>query len=128
METVKHFQRRYCGGALTAAILIGLGVYMAGWPTVTRGILLGSLFSSLNFALLGRSLTRKLTGDQRPGTLPTLATQTGRYLLWAVPVVIAVKWPAVDLPSTVAGLFMVPACIVLDSVVGFLRGSRSPLI
>jgi len=128
METVKHLQQRYCGGALTAAILIGLGVYMAGWPAVTRGVLLGSLFSSLNFALLGLNLTRKLTGHHRRGTLLTLSAQLGRYLLWAVPVIVAVRWPGVDLPSTVAGLFMVPACIVLDSVVGILRGRKSPLL
>jgi hypothetical protein len=126
MEAIKQFQRRYCGGALTAAILIGLGVYMAGWPAVTRGILLGSLFSCFNFALLGQSLTRKLTDNHRRGTLLTLAAQLGRYLLWGVPVVVAVKWPAVDLPSTVAGLFMVPACIVLDSVFSFVRGTKSP--
>jgi len=127
MEAIKPFQRRYCGGALTAAILIGIGVYMAGWPTATRGILLGSLFSCLNFVLLGQSLTRKMTGNHRQGTLLALAAQLGRYLLWAVPVVVAVKWPAVDLPSTVAGIFMVPVCIILDSVFSLVRGTKSPL-
>jgi hypothetical protein len=72
---------------------------------------------------LGQNLTRKLTGDHRRGTLLSLAAQLTRYLLWAVPVVIAVKWPAVDLPSTVAGLFMVPAGIVLDSVIRFVRST-----
>jgi hypothetical protein len=128
MEAIRHLQRRYCSSALTAAILIGLGVYMAGWPTVTRGLLLGSLFSCLNFALLGQSLTRKLTDSRRRGTLLTLAAQLGRYLLWAVPVIIAVKWPFVDLPSTVAGMFMVPACIVLDTVLSFVRGTKSSII
>ena len=128
MEAISHLQRRYCGGALTAAILIGLGVYVAGWPAVTRGLVLGSFFSALNFALLGQSLTHKLTGDQRPGTLVALAAQLGRYLLWAVPLVIAVKLPAVHLPATVAGVFMVPVCIVLDSVFNLVRGRKSPLI
>ena len=128
MKTIDHVQRRYCGGALTVAILIGLGVYLAGWPAMTRGILLGGLFSCLNFVLLGQSLTRKLTGNQRRGTLLALAAQLGRYLLWAVPVVIAMKWPAVDLPSTVAGLFMVPAGIILDAVIRFVRGTASHLI
>ena len=127
METISPFQRRYCGSALAAAILIGLGAYLAGWPAATRGIILGSLFSCLNFILLGQSLTRKLTSNHRQGTLLALAAQLGRYLLWAVPVVVAVKWPAVDLPSTVAGIFMVPVCIILDSVVGLVRGTKSPL-
>lgn len=128
MEAIKHLQRRYCGGALTAAILIGLGVYVAGWPEVTRGLVLGSLFSALNFALLGQTLTHKLAGDQRPATLISLAAQLGRYLLWAVPVVIAVKLPAVDLPAAVAGVFMVPVCIVVDTVLNLVRGKKAPLI
>ena len=76
---------------------------------------------------MGHSLTRKLTGNHRRGALLTLAAQLGRYLLWAAPVVVAVKWPAVDLPSTVAGLFMVPVCIILDSVFSLVRGTKSPL-
>jgi len=128
MEAIKHLQRRYCGGALAAAILIGLGVYLAGWPALTRGLVLGSLFSALNFALLGHTVTQKLTREQRPGTLLALAAQLGRYLLWAVPVVIAVKLPAVDLPATVAGVFMVPVCIVLDSLFNLVRGKKSPFI
>lgn len=127
MKAIETVQRRYCGGALTAAILIGLGVYLAGWPAVTRGILLGGLFSCLNFALLGQRLTRKLTGSHRRETLRPLATRLGRYLLWAAPVVIAVKQPAVDLPSTVAGLFLVPAVIIMDAVIRFRRRPKAPL-
>ena len=127
MEGIRHFQRRYCSGALTTAILIGIGGYLAGWPTVTRGILLGSLFSCFNFALLGQRLHRRLTGTYHPGRLRNLVTQMWRCLLWAVPLVIAVQWPAVDLPSTVVGLFMVPAGIIMEAVIGFVRRSKSPL-
>jgi hypothetical protein len=56
-----------------------------------------------------------------------LPPSLGRYLLWAVPVVIAVKLPPVDLPATIAGLFMVPICIVTDSVFSLVRGRKSPL-
>lgn len=126
MKTVRHLQRRYCGSALAAAILIGLGAYAAGWPALTRGLVLGSLFSALNFALLGQTVSQKLSRGQRPGPLLSLAAQLGRYLLWAVPVVIAVKLPAVDLPAAVVGLFMVPVCIMVDTVLNHLRGRTSP--
>lgn len=128
MEAIKDLQRRYCGQALTAAIVIGLGIYLAGWPAATRGLLLGSIFSALNFALLGKTLSQKLAGDHRRGTFFSVALQLGRYLLWAVPVILAVKLPAVDLPATVTGVFMVPVCIILDSVFNLVRGKKSPLI
>jgi hypothetical protein len=128
MEAIKHLQRRYCGGALTTAVVMGLAAYMAGWPSVTRGLLLGSLFSALNFILLARGLTHRMAGGHRPAPVRTLFARLGRYLLWAVPVVLAVKLPAVDLPAAIAGVFMVPVCIVLDSAITLVREKKSPLI
>ena len=127
MESIKQLQRRYCGGALTLAVALSAGCYLAGWPAMTRGLIVGSLFSALNFALLGKTMVRKLTDPRRGGGLITLAAQLGRYLLWAVPVIIAVKLPPVDLPATIAGLFMVPLFIIADSVFNLLRGNKSPL-
>ncbi|MCB2169311.1 MAG: ATP synthase subunit I [Deltaproteobacteria bacterium] len=127
MESIRHLQRRYCGGALTVAVVLSAGCCLAGWPAMTRGLIIGSLFSALNFALLGKTMMRKLTAPRRGGGLITLVAQLGRYLLWAVPVVIAVKLPPVDLPATIAGLFMVPICIVTDSVFSVVRGRKSPL-
>ncbi len=127
MEAVKPFQKRYCGGALSLAVVLALVAYLAGWPAVTRGLLLGALFSALNFALLGQTMTRKLTGSHRRPPLIALAAQLGRYLLWGVPVIVAIKTPLVDLPAAIAGLFMVPVCIIADSIIHLLRGNKSPL-
>jgi len=127
MEAIKNLQNRYCGGALSLAIVVSLATYLAGWPGVTRGLLLGALFSALNFALLGQTMTQKLTGAQRRNTIIALGAQLGRYLLWGVPVVVAVKMPLVDLPAAIAGLFMVPIFIIVDAIFNLLRGSKSPL-
>ena len=127
MEAIRHLQKRYCGGALSLAIVVSLATYLAGWPGVTRGLLLGALFSALNFALLGQTMTQKLTGVHRRNTIIALGAQLGRYLLWGVPVVVAVKLPPVDLPATIAGLFMVPIFIIADSVFNLFRGNKSPL-
>ena len=127
MEAIRHLQKRYCGGALSLAIVVSLATYLAGWPGVTRGLLLGALFSALNFALLGQTMTQKLTGVHRRNTVIALGAQLGRYLLWGVPVVVAVKLPPVDLPATIAGLFMVPIFIIADSVFNLFRGNKSPL-
>jgi hypothetical protein len=128
MEAIRQLQKRYCGGTLSLAVAVSLATYLAGWPGVTRGLLLGALFSALNFALLGQSMTQKLTGAHRRSTVIALGTQLGRYLLWGVPVVLAVKLPPVNLPATIAGLFMVPLFIIADSVFNLFRGNQSPLV
>jgi len=126
MEAIRPFQKRYCGGALSLAVVLALVAYLAGCPAVTRGLLLGALFSALNFALLGQTMTRKLAGRQQRLPLIVPAAQLGRYLLWGVPVVVAVQTPLVDLPAAIAGLFMVPVCIIADAVIHFLRGNKAP--
>jgi hypothetical protein len=125
MATIDALQQRYGRRALAAATILGLSAYLAGWPAVSRGLLLGSLFSVLNFVLLAKALVRQMSGEPRGGRLAHRITQVGRYLLWAVPVVLAVKFPAVDLAATVAGLFMVPASLLLDAFVLHLRGRKS---
>ena len=51
---------------LAAALILGLSAYVAGWPAVTRGLLLGSLFSLLNFLLtLGSNLVPGLFSEQK---------------------------------------------------------------
>lgn len=127
MEAIRHFQRRYCGGALAAAVILGLGGYLAGWPSITRGLVLGSIFSAINFLLLANTLTRKLIGRHRRTTLLVITVRLSRYLLWAIPVVVAVNLPAVDLPAAIAGLFMVPICIMMDTLFNLVRGAKPPL-
>ena len=121
MIAIKRLQRRYGGGALTTAAVLGGAVYLAGYPAVARGLVLGTLFSAVNFLLLGNAVGRNLTERPR-GRVGPLFNRWGRYLLWAVPVILAVKWPSVDLPATIAGVFMVPLLIVLDSVHTLTRG------
>ena len=125
MKPIDDLQRRYGSRALAAAVILGLLAHFAGWPTVTRGLLLGSLFSALNFVLLGKTLARRLGGGPRGGTIGNRLARAGRYLLWGVPAVLAVKLPAVDLPATVAGMFMVQMSLLLDAVVHHLRGGKS---
>lgn len=125
MKTIDDLQRRHCSRALAAAVSLGLLACLAGWPTVTRGLLLGGLFSALNFVLLGKILARRLVAGPHGATIGNRLARVARYLLWGIPAVLAVKLPAVDLPATVAGMFTVQASLLLDAVVPHLRGGKS---
>lgn len=125
MKTIDDLQQRHCSRALAAAVGVGLLVHLAGWPAVTRGLLLGGFCSALNFVLLGKALARRLGGEPKGGSVGNRLARLGRYLLWGLPAVVAVKLPAVDLPATVAGMFMVQMSLLLDAVVQHLRGGKS---
>lgn len=125
MAVIEAFQQRHGRRILAAAVALSLLAYVAGWPAVTRGLLLGSLFGVLNFVLLAQRLSRRLGGGPQRGRFANGLAQTGRYLVWAVPLVLAVKLPAVDLPATVTGLLMVPMSLLLDAIVLSLRDRKS---
>ncbi|MBL0713622.1 MAG: hypothetical protein JJV98_07960, partial [Desulfosarcina sp.] len=65
MKTVKSIQKHYANLALISALLIGLALVLGGRPTAGKGLMLGSLFSALNFALMGLSLSSRLTAGRR---------------------------------------------------------------
>lgn len=123
MAVIDTLQRRYCTRALAVAVVLGLATHLAGWPAASRGLLVGSLFSVLNFILLGKELARHLDDAPQRGRVPKRIARVGRYLLGAVPVVLAIRLPAVDLPATVAGMFMVPLTILLEAVIHHLGGT-----
>ncbi|HSO19897.1 MAG TPA: ATP synthase subunit I [Desulfosarcina sp.] len=126
MEAIDHLQRRYGGGALAAAASLGLAAYLTGRPAVAAGLVLGALFGALNFWLLGRTLARRMNEGFRHGIGRARAARAIRCMLWAVPVMAAVKLPAIDLAAAVAGLFMVPGGILLDALVRQVRGQKAP--
>lgn len=131
MEATKPLQRRYVSATLVTAVVCGLGLHIGGYTAAGRGLVLGSLFSSANFALLGLSLNFKLTkslrGPRRLFAL-SLGSILGRYLLLAAPIVMAVRLAHFDLPATIAGLFLVQICIMSDyalsSITSRIRPSR----
>jgi hypothetical protein len=125
METsTKSLQRRYLAATLAAAAVCGLGLHLGGYTAAGRGFALGSLFSALNFILLGLSLNVKLTqhlrGPRRLFAL-SLGSILGRNLLLAVPIVMAIRLAQFDLPATIAGLFLVQICIMTDCALSSIR-------
>lgn len=116
MPGINSIQKRYANLVLISALGLGLLLVAAGRPTAGKGLMLGSIFSALNFLLMGVSLTAKLTGGSRRRFGWALASIQGRYLLLAVPLIMAVKLPQFDLTATVAGVFMVQLCILAEHV------------
>lgn len=121
--THRQLQKRYAAGALSLAALLGIGCVLAGWPSVGKGIALGTVFSTLNFILMGEGMVLKFaTGGG--SSLKPLMIMLGRYAMLAMPVIIAIKQPAFDLPATVAGVFMIQACIIIDALRAALKDRR----
>lgn len=117
MESVKDTQKKYGSLAVTAAIFIGLVMILAGYKPVGKGLILGSLFSVINFVLMGETLPIKMGKSRRTAIFWSLGSILFRYLLMAIPLFLAIKMEQFSLIASICGLFMVQLMILADHLV-----------
>jgi hypothetical protein len=110
MESIRRTQKKYGSRALAIAVIIGFGTFLIGQNSLGKGLILGTLFSVVNFILMGETLPLKLGRS----SFISLFSMLLRYLLLAVPLVIAVKYEQFHILSAIIGVFMVQIVIVAD--------------
>jgi len=113
---VRELQKSYGSKAMALAIGISLIFLMLGYKSVCRGVVLGGLFSTINFVLMAYSFHAKVRPDRKKASLAALFNIFFRYTFMAIPLFIAIKFPRFDLVATIAGLFMVQTVILTDHI------------
>ncbi|MFZ0132407.1 MAG: ATP synthase subunit I [Desulfobacterales bacterium] len=114
MESIRSTQKKYGSRALAIAVIVGFGTVLIGQNSLGKGLILGTLFSVINFVLMGETLPFKLGRSGKSTFLVTLFSILLRYLLLAVPLVIAVRYEQFHIVSAIIGIFMVQVVIVAD--------------
>lgn len=112
---------------MLVAITIGLTFILAGYKPIGKGLVLGTLFSILNFVLMGETLPLKLASSKRKASLLSFISICFRYALLAVPLIAAVKMPQIDLAATVIGVFMVQLMVLLEHGYRYIHSNRSQI-
>jgi hypothetical protein len=114
MESIRRTQKKYGSRALAIAVIIGFSTFLIGQNSLGKGLILGTLFSVVNFILMGETLPLKLGRSSKKTFFISLFSMLLRYLLLAVPLVIAVKFEQFHILSAIIGVFMVQIVIVAD--------------
>ena len=123
MEAIRDTQKRYGSAAMAIAIFVGLALIVAGYKPMAKGLILGTLFSVLNFVLMGETLALRISPSRTRSSALSLGTALFRYLILALPLIVAVKIDTFDLVSTVIGIFMIQLMVLGDHIFGAF-GSR----
>jgi hypothetical protein len=113
---VREVQKRYGSTAMALAIGVSLIFLILGHKAQCRGIVMGALFSTLNFVLMGETIHRAVKPDRSKASLSAFGNILFRYSLLAIPLFLAIKYPRFDLATTIAGLLMVQFVILVDHI------------
>lgn len=118
MNTIRETQKKYCSRALTFAILTAVIFIAADQKVIGKGLILGTIFSIINFILMGESLPARLGKAKKKTFFFSLGGIVVRFALLAVPVVVGIKNSGIDLIAVVFGLFMVQLVLLADHITG----------
>ncbi len=114
IESVRETQKKYGSRAMATAIIVGLILIAGDYRPIGKGLVLGTLFSVINFVLMGETMPWRI-GKTKPATMAVaLGSIAFRYALLAVPLILAAKLEQLNFAAAVGGIFMVQIMIVAD--------------
>ncbi|RJP79074.1 MAG: hypothetical protein C4522_11165 [Desulfobacteraceae bacterium] len=121
MEGIRQTQKKYGSAALSFAIITGFIFYLVGLVPICKGLILGTLFSILNFVLMGETLPMRIDRSKRSVFVIALGSIFFRYLLMAIPIVMAIRYEQYDLFAVIIGIFMVQLMLLADHLLKFFK-------
>ena len=118
-EEIKKTQKRYCTNAMFYAIVASFILIIIGEKAIGKGLILGTLFSVLNFILMGVLIERQIinAGTRVRASAFSFLYMIMRFAVLAIPLIISFRVEALNFFSTVAGIFMVQITILFDNLI-----------
>ena len=120
MESASQTQKKYGFRAMMVAIIAALILILAGLKPVGKGLILGTIFSVINFVLIGHTLPLRLSQTKRKAFFLSLGSIFFRYALLAVPLILAIKFEQFHLPAAIIGIFMIQFVILADYLLNLI--------
>lgn len=124
MESVRQTQKKYASRVMTAAIFIGFFLILAGYRPVGKGLILGTLFSIINFVLMGETLPMRLGQSKNKTFFLSIASVMLRYVILAVPIFMGIKNEQFNIVAVIIGIFSIQMLILSEQVLDIMLSSR----
>lgn len=120
METIRQTEKKYCSRALAITIILSIFFIAGEQIAIGKGLILGCLFSILNFVLMGETLPYRIGKTKKRTLFISLGSIYFRYIILAIPLVVSAKLDTFNLFSVIAGIFAVQIVLFVDHVYIFL--------
>ncbi|MEJ2724459.1 MAG: ATP synthase subunit I [Deltaproteobacteria bacterium] len=116
-QGVTQVQKQISSWAMLVALIFGAVLFLFDEKAVAKGLVLGTCFSILNFYLLGKSIPMTLGQTRRTASFIGLGSLLFRYMVLAIPLVVAIKSVSFDFVAAVVGIFAVQIVTLADYIV-----------
>jgi hypothetical protein len=111
-------QKKICSQAMIGALAGAVILLIIGEKAIGKGLVLGTLFSIINFVLMGFFLSSQMSPSRRRASAAALGSILFRFALLAIPLVVSMKLESINILGVAIGIFMVQLTILFDQVVG----------
>jgi hypothetical protein len=125
ISEVRQIQKTYCSHALILAIAVALIMIIFGAKPIGKGLLLGTLFSILNFILMAAMLPMRMNQNKKKSSLASFGSIWFRFALLALPLFLAIRAEAFNFFATATGLFMMQIIILSHHLLGIVKAARA---
>lgn len=125
-SSLRDIQKQIGSRAMVLAIAAGIALILAGHGSWGRGLILGTLFSIINFVLMAQALPKTIDAARKRSTLLSFGSIGLRYIVLAIPIVAAFKSPRFEVLGVCIGLFMVQIVMLAQTLRERLMEKATP--
>ena len=99
--------KKICTWSITYSTAIVAICLLFQQTAVAKGLIVGAIFSVINFVLLGQTIPMTLFKSRAKAGIIGFSSILGRYVLLAVPLIIGIKLPSINFVAVVIGVFAI---------------------
>ncbi len=121
MGTIRDTEKIYCSIALGFAVIVGTLCFILMLKPIGKGLILGTLFSIINFVLMAETLPMRIGHTRKKGVGISFLLIFLRYALLAIPLALSIKLNQFNMAATVFGLFSVQLVIMTDHISRYIK-------
>ncbi len=99
---------------MVTAVIAGMVFILVGQKPIAKGLVLGSIFSVINFILIGEILPMIITASRKRSVLFSFISMLFRFFLLSMPLILSLKLSSLNFVAAAFGIFMVQIMIMGD--------------
>ena len=116
-KEVSEVKKKICIKALVLTLVASIFFILLNERPIVKGLALGSLFSIINFLLLGESIPLALGKTRMKAGMIGLASILVRFSVLAFPLWVGLKSPSFNFAAVVAGIFSIQVVTLVEYLI-----------